>query len=42
MFDVNVCTNFLNDFTNDDFLSELFKDNVSKGYVLIFQKRRYV
>jgi len=33
--------NFLNDFTND-FLSEFFKDNVSKRYVLIFQKRRYV
>jgi len=36
IFDANVCTNFLNDFTNDDFLSELFKDNVSKRYVLIF------
>jgi len=24
------------------FFSELFKDNVSKRYVLIFQKRRYV
>jgi len=42
IFDANVCTNFLNNFTNDDFLSELFKDNVSKRYVLIFQKRRYV
>jgi len=33
---------FSNDFTNDDFFSELFEDNVSKRYVLIFQKRRYV
>jgi len=29
-------------FYNDDFLSKFFKDNVSKRYVLIFQKRRYV
>jgi len=33
---------FLNDFTNDDFFSKLFKDNISKRYVLIFQKRKYV
>jgi len=33
---------FWNDFTNDDFSSKLFTDNVSKRYVLIFQKRRYV
>ena len=41
IFDANVCTKFLNDFTND-FLIEFFKDNVSKRYVLFFQKRRYV
>jgi len=33
---------FFNDFTNDFFFSKFFKDNVSKRYVQIFQKRRYV
>jgi len=43
IFDANVCIIFFRWFYKWwFFLSELFNDNVSKRYVLIFQKRRYV